>query len=434
MSERQLVIGGSVDGGFFVLTDQGLDRIDALSTSGFAVDAAGERLARIVSGGSTGNGELVVYDAAGALCYRRFDQIWDPHDVLWDGDELEVVSSGTNSVVRLSGAGVPLDAWRAHGEGDSWHLNCLLRREGRLLVSAFGEYDRHQEWLTAGDLAGAGLLLDIGSGEKVLTGLNRPHHPRWIDGAWLICESGSGAVTRLSEHGERLQSVDIGGWTRGVAVDDDRIYVGISVDRAHAGDQTASVAVLDRSTLAVLDRFAVPAREIYDLQFVPAVLIEGVRKGFDTNAVRRTGLMAPSAMSEDQVGDFDAVPLAPEVVAVSVRLEDVPPTVVRSRLLTLGWQLENLGSEPLSPYGPNGFKIGLIWSRDGVVLDATHRTTLPRIATGGAVQSGRLRVAAPDVDPGPMTLTVSLLQEHVHWLADVDPEHGSSYQLTLVAD
>jgi hypothetical protein len=131
-------------------------------------------------------------------------------------------------------------------------------------------------------------VFDVMTGADVLSGLSCPHDPRLVDGSWLVCNSGeqelviadasSGAVTRR---------VELDGWTRGLAVDGELIYVGESANRATlVPGELARVAVIDRRTWSVVDRLPLPCQEVFDVIRVPTALARGVRQGFRTNPLR----------------------------------------------------------------------------------------------------------------------------------------------------
>jgi len=413
---QTLVIGGSVDGGLFVLDGDRLQRLDELNTMGFAVDAAGDRLARVVCGFMPNVAELLLYDRS-ITGYLRLPGLIAPHGLVWDGDELVVVSSGSNEVVRFSPVGERLSSWNpCTASGDAWHLNCLAFAGDGLYVSASGTSDHDLGWET--NVAG-GVLVRVGDAAPVISGLRRPHHPHWIDGSWLVCESAAGAVTRFAPNGTRLQTVDLGGWTRGLAADATDIYVGISCDRERPGPPRAEVVRLDRTTLVERDRAPVPAREIWDLRFVPSELVEGLSTGFVAGGAMALASRRPAApiVSSD-------VPLAPTDVGVAIRIGATPGLVEAGQRLELDWTATNTGQRPLSPLGAFPFRIGVRWSTADELLADQHRVVLPEVLTPGSECSGRTVITVPPEAEGELTLTVSLVQELCWWLCDPVPAHG----------
>src|SRR5207302_3889013 len=87
--------------------------------------------------------------------------------------------------------------------------------------------------------------------------------------------------------GHRVRQVELGSFTRGMAVTDEYLFVGESIQRKTTGKETnGSFAVLRRSDLSLVARFSVPFREVSDIAVVPRALANGVKTGFRTNPLR----------------------------------------------------------------------------------------------------------------------------------------------------
>jgi hypothetical protein len=255
--------------------------VDRLSTTGLCL--AEQRLCRLLWADDDFNGpiECLCYDAGGVQHYFRVDGLAEPHDVAWDGRQFLVVSTATNSILRVTQTGTVTGRWQAAGSGDAWHLNNLLVLGDTVLVSAFGRFQEHRQW-TREDVHGAGMVFDLTSGHDLLTGLSCPHNPRFFDRAWSVCNSKTGellqfdAVSRSMRRGAQLH-----GWTRGVAVSGSYLFVGVSARRHDGNDRDLGrIAVVCRQTWKVLEEISIPCREVYDLVLVPAELLNGVRRGF----------------------------------------------------------------------------------------------------------------------------------------------------------
>jgi acetolactate synthase-1/2/3 large subunit len=283
-------------GGLLAFNGVDVERIDSLSTTGLCL--AEDRLCRLLWADDHTNGriEFLSYDAGGVDRYFRIDDLSEPHDIAWNGREFVVVSTGNNSVLRVSSTGTVTGQWKAPGTGDAWHLNSLLLTGASVLVAAFGKFGHHREW-TRHDTTGTGMVFDLGTGQSILTGLSCPHNPRFFDGAWSVCNSKTGELLQIDPVTTMVRRrVQLHGWTRGVAVSEDYVFVGVSArrhDGAH-GDQ-GSIAVVCRKTWTVLEQFPIPCREIYDLVLVPADLLGGLHRGF----CRQRG--APASEPPDQV-------------------------------------------------------------------------------------------------------------------------------------
>jgi hypothetical protein len=424
-------------GGAFVLEGGGARRIDWLASTGLAVEPGERRLARLLRdpGDADSSGELLICDDRGVEAYRRVDALCDSHDVVWHDGGLVVVSTSTNALLWLTPAGDVTRTWQAPGTGDAWHLNSLLVDRGRLLACAFGRFAEHRGWAAPGAAQGQGFVFDVETGEEILRGFTCPHHPMRIGDRWAVCDSREQTFVVLDDDGRVLERVALGGWTRGVAVSADRVYVGISARRGEAAGETASVAVLDRATLREIDRVSLPCREVYEVAVVPAPLLGGLERGFRTNAVRTA--------DEDQHALFRAAGVEPERLwavseplpeeACRVELDAEAPTKMRAgEAAQVPWTLANRGGAVLHSAEPYPVHVAARWfSADGGgVLAESERALLPRAVPPGAEVSGTLRVEAPP-GAGHRLLRISPVQEQVRWFDDADPANGVAVQVRV---
>jgi acetolactate synthase-1/2/3 large subunit len=422
----------STGGGAFVVGEDGVERLDWLASTGLAVEPGGRRVARLLRGTTAegDGGELLVSDERGVVTYRRVDELSDPHDVLWHDGRLVVVASSANAILWLDDAGRLVRRWTADGTGDAWHLNCLEVDGDRLLCCAFGRFTTHRGWTAPGATDGAGIVFDVASGETVIGGLTNPHHPRRLDGRWLVCDSGKGGLAVYDHQtGERLADVALGGFSRGLAYDDDLVYVGINPDRKAPAVGTAEVVALGRVDLQERWRTSLPCREVYDVVAVPDPLVEGLRRGFRTNAARTA--------DDDQLDLFRAAgitpvrlwatgdPLPPEACRTELALLDVPPAMRPGKAVPVQWTLRNLGGAALTSAGVHPVHLSWRWYGldGGEMLAEGDRVLLDNTVVPGADASGTALVTAPPGD-GPLQLRASLVQELVHWFDDVEPANG----------
>jgi uncharacterized protein DUF4915 len=273
-------LGEQTGGGLFTYDGKTVEQLDTLSSTGLAV--ADDRFGRLLwSSGEAGSvGELLVYDEVGVARYFRIDALREPHDLAWDGDAFVAVSTMSNSVVWLSPSGEVSRTWQADGNGDAWHLNSVFPVDGRLVAAAFGRFSRHREW-SDGRAAGTGIVFDLATGEDIVKGLSCPHDPRLVDGLWLICNSARKELIAVEPtSGTVRHRVQLEGWTRGLTVHEDLVYVGESANRAiPVPGELASVAVIDRRTWLVINRLPLPCQEVFDMIHVPQALARGVRQG-----------------------------------------------------------------------------------------------------------------------------------------------------------
>jgi hypothetical protein len=249
-------------GGFVCVHDGKATVIDRIDSTGLcAGDGTFFRFAR-------GLRSIVGYRTDG-LCYLlKTSEARDVHDFALRDGQFVCVSTGTNEILWLDPLGRVTRRWRAEGERDAWHLNCLCEYEGRMHVSAFGRFQEHRGWV--GQCTGTGFILDFESGREVVSGLNGPHNPRFIDGEWIVCDS-HGRSLVCQQPGRKAHKIELGGFTRGLAHDARHFYVGESANRkADVPAEHSALAVVDRGTHEVIARVAIPFPEIYEVMIVPA--------------------------------------------------------------------------------------------------------------------------------------------------------------------
>jgi hypothetical protein len=413
-------------GGLHALTSEGFAPLDDVSTVGLAVSADGQRLARVLylDSDSQAAGHVLVYDARGVRTYHRIDDLHEAHGVHWTAaGELAVVSTGADRILWLDAGGAVTRRWTAHGPGDCWHLNCLAERDGHLVTTAFGRFDAHRGWeRPVRQREPTGVLVDLESRSTLIDGLTAPHDPMPLpDGTWLINDSGANATLHVSAEGVVLRRADLGGWTRGLAIDDDHLYVGISVrgDRTgHAG--ASAVAKLDRATFTEVERWPFPNREIFALAWASPELVEGVRLGFG----RRPGLDGIAHGAVDLAAGMEARMTVEESDA-PVRIATMPTGADAGEWLSIEFVLENRSGIVLTSGGSLPIMVGGQWSTtDGDVVGTPARAQLPGAVLPAATARGLIHVPVPEV-PGRYVLRIGALQEGVHWFHAVQPEQDA---------
>lgn len=391
----------------FAVGETDCELLDGVPTAGMAISPDATRLARLADpGGSQGLGELLVSDASGLLAYRRLDDVREPHSLLWSGSELYAVSTGSNSIAVLDDAGRTMRMLQPLGRagvGDSCHLNSLIEVDGRLLVSAFGVFDREREWDGEGSMTGRGVVVDADSGEVVLKGLSAPHDPTPVGDGWVICNSHTGEVSLLDGGGRQTKSVHLGGWVRGILVDGPTMYVGVGAHRSTTSTARAHVAVLDTTTLREEGRMALPCRNVFTLLPYHDGLANGLRVGANLGVAGRLG---SSAVVIDH-------PLDTADCAARLTLHAVTP-----KEATI--QLTNLSATVYSSFGRSPVRVGTRW------WDETAQTWVDGSRTD--LQSplypnatADLRVRFTSLPPAGTALQVCVVQEGVRWFDEVSP-------------
>jgi hypothetical protein len=414
-------LGDDTGGGVYALDDAGgVIALDDLSTVGLAVTDDGAALARLLwtDDDPQTAGELLLYDARGVVGYRRLDGLQEPHGAAWHRGELVAVSTLANGILWLDASGTPLRAWRAPGDGDCWHLNSVAVWQDRLIASAFGRFAGHRGWARPGARDGAGVVFDVATGDDLATGLTCPHDPLPFDGGLLVCNSGARELLRLAADGTVAERVELDGWTRGLAVDERHVYVGVSAHRLLGAEGRARVVALERATLREAGCWTLPCREVFSLVLLAPRLLAGLRTGFATNPyrLRESGRIEHGAPVARPLHDGDR--------RVRVAISDAPATAVAGEWLPLRFRVENEGAATLASGGEHSVVVGAFWRRDGVELpDLTGRARLPAAVGPGEAAEGLLRVPAPS-EPGGYRLRVAVGQEGLGWLDGGDGGPG----------
>lgn len=149
----------------------------------------------------------------------------EPHSIAVHEGVPYVVSTGTNSVIRVEEGRETVYWTPESGDQDHIHINSIASHDGRLYASAFGP--------KAGVLwsdAREGYVVDLESRKPLLRPLYHPHSLIPTGDGFLICESSRQRL--VCEDGQVLPIE--GGYARGLAVTRDEIVVGISRGRVRS--------------------------------------------------------------------------------------------------------------------------------------------------------------------------------------------------------
>ncbi len=186
-------------------------------------------------------GRILVFDRA----LRLQDELAAPfplrdmHEILWHAGKLWITCSFDNMVAIYEPATGRWEAWHPLGPTpqapyDVNHLNSLAVVDGRMCIVAHN--------------FGASELLRFDIETRTLLSREpfgmQSHNIRELDdGTLLTCSSGEGAL--IGSNGWR---VDVGGFTRGILLREEEIYVGISeiAERQDRDLTTGRIAVFDR--------------------------------------------------------------------------------------------------------------------------------------------------------------------------------------------
>ncbi len=255
---HDLIISCPNEGGLFHASQGKAYRLDVRGTTGIAVSD------KYLLRGVQPNG-IEIYDNAGTCIKRHSELFEDVHDLLIHQDNFYVVSTDTNSIIQMNTQGDILRKTQISQERDSFHINCLTFWNHEIVFSAFGEFKEYRGY--KGRTEESGFVQGLESGKKWAVGLSQPHSLLVFNENLILANSEYKEILEISPHGkiERKKSLD--GYTRGLCIKDNILFVGISKTRNITTDQinSAYVVALHADTWDEMDRLEVDANEIYQI-------------------------------------------------------------------------------------------------------------------------------------------------------------------------
>ncbi|MBU2791906.1 DUF4915 domain-containing protein [Acidithiobacillus thiooxidans] len=291
-------------GGLYACADGRVRFLDDRPTCGISWSPQSGLLARAIQQGEA----LSITTPEGT---REYAGDWgDLHDVLLDGEDLYLVSTQHNAVIRWNiREAVEIERRVFAEQEDSWHLNCLGRLRGKLFFSAFGEFPITRGYKVATLQRGFLRELGEGKGDQEETaspigadGLSQPHSIlETADGA-VLCNSETGEVWRTGQDDIFRPFITLDGYTRGLAVRDGILYVGLSASRnASLGQDPlrAQIVAIDLVEGQEMARMSLPFAEVYGIIALPdqvtfLTLVAQVLEGERTRLLRQRNALAES--------------------------------------------------------------------------------------------------------------------------------------------
>jgi uncharacterized protein (TIGR03032 family) len=162
---------------------------------------------------------------------------------------------------------------------DRCHLNGLAIVDEQVgYVSALGTTDHKRGWRD-GKLDG-GVVLDVKTGDVVISGLCVPHSPRWREGRLWLLESGTGSLLRADPVTGGKETVHTArGFNRGLALIGKYAFVGFSPARGNIlrglpieqnGMDNPGVRIIDThtGTVVAVAVFEDRTGEVFDIQIL----------------------------------------------------------------------------------------------------------------------------------------------------------------------
>ena len=168
--------------------------------------------------------------------YVALPKCKDPHSLVHFNGYVYVVSTGTNEIYRVpfkdGQFGKEELFWSYPGvyyERDEVHLNGLTIDGDNFIASCFGPKNSEGTWGLEGR------IFHVESGHSICAGLNQPHSPIVSNDRLVFAESAAKKVYIYNkpEGSSWMLEYDIllNGYTRGLALREQRLWVGVSASR-----------------------------------------------------------------------------------------------------------------------------------------------------------------------------------------------------------
>ncbi len=236
----------------------------------------------------------------------------DLHEIAWGGNELWLVNTLFSCLATIDERHSFVPRWQPPfisrlSRQDRCHLNGLaMVNEEPAFVTLFAQTDTPQGWRE--HKRSGGVVMHVGSGEVVASGLSMPHSPRVHGGRLWVLDSGNGALVAIDPRSGAMETVvRFDSYPRGLAFAGKFAFVGLSkIREKHIFGDTAvgennqerhcGVAVVDLAAGNVIGQleFEHTVDEIFDVQ-----LLEGSRfptvVGFNQDTIERTARIGASA-------------------------------------------------------------------------------------------------------------------------------------------
>jgi hypothetical protein len=208
--------------------------------------------------------------------------IYDPHSFCFLGDSLICASTGTDELHEIK-----LDYqynfvsskifWHHSGnknQTDNHHVNSVVSQGDNIIITQFGKKIKGESsWKESKN----GSLVNISTNELLMEDLQQPH-TAFIDSRkeLYVCESITGNI--VSSSGTKCK---IGGYPRGMAEHDNRLYVGSSgrrlrsrslgtMNKTSFNESKCSIKILSMDNMLLQNSIDLSdyGTEIYDLEVV----------------------------------------------------------------------------------------------------------------------------------------------------------------------
>ncbi len=211
------------------------------------------------------------------------------HDMALDGPSVVFINTQFSCLGRVDGFSSFVPLWQPSFISqlmpeDRCHLNSFAMHEKRIrYATAFAPSDSAAGYRELPN--DSGIIIDVEANAVVVTGLIKPHSVRLFDDKLYVLNSAAGDVLRVDVAGRSSETLaSLPGFTRGLRMHGDVLFVGLSTLRAsarslnlplsgRADTLVAGIAALDRDSGQLLGmlRFATGVEELFDFVVLPGV-------------------------------------------------------------------------------------------------------------------------------------------------------------------
>ncbi len=253
-----LFISSPNQGGLFFIKNNEVFKLDNLNTTGLYIKK--KQILRAIQ-------PRDLFICNDILKINKSISLFDDiHDVFIDNDDIYVVETANNKIVKLNSHGEELMNWVFPGESDSFHINCLASWNGRLVFSAFGNFTEHRGY--KGRTEKSGFVQDLYTGNRLINDLSQPHSLVPFGKNILLANSEKKELSEYDFSGNKIRTLVFDKYTRGICIFENVIYLGLSCSRniEDISVRQADIVALDSNSWAELGRISIPASEIYTIQ------------------------------------------------------------------------------------------------------------------------------------------------------------------------
>lgn len=263
MHNTLLLVSSSNNGGLSIIDSNGeVRKVDSKNTTGLEV--YGDRVYRAIQ--KSDYLELIVY-SEDKVFTKFFPKIKDIHDIKVIHGKLYLVSTGSNQIYVLDEQLKEEKVYTFDGQGDSWHINCLMTIDNAIYCSSFCELKEHYQY--KGNTLQNGFIFNINTLKKITTGLSQPHSPFFDSHFIYTCNSENKELIVKDLDNQIVKTIDFGHYTRGLYIDKGYAYIGLSKNRNSRNiHESAKVLQYDLNNFNAIQEFNIPFDEVYDIKAI----------------------------------------------------------------------------------------------------------------------------------------------------------------------